>query len=301
MFVALFSIFFVVALGFVAKKMKILEQKHSVVFINFVLCFAMPMLIFDKIYHVNIDVRLLNVIVTGFLGTFVGALISLVLGIVFKFSRATIVSVVLLSFFGNTLFVGMPVIDGFFGHEALNEVIFYDQLATSIPISILGPFILSFGVAQKVSLIQNTIKILKFPPFVALLFGLIAKNFYIPEDFFTPLRMLSSSVTPVALFAIGVGLSFGGIKNSYKGVSVVLFCKMIFPALFFFLVSKIYGIDIDKSWVIGILLSCMPPMVLASAMIMKAELDSSLAVSAVAVGVAVSFITLPVLFTLFNS
>ena len=51
---------------------------------------------------------------------------------------------------------------------------------------------------------------------------------------------------------------------------------------------------------IGILQCAMPPMVLASAMIMKAELDSQLAVAAVAVGVAFSFVSLPLLSYVFS-
>ncbi|WP_169763963.1 AEC family transporter [Campylobacter mucosalis] len=299
-FIPLFSIFVIVAVGFIAKKINVVEQKHSILFINYVLCFAMPALIFDKIYHVNVDIRLLNVIGTGFLSTIIGALICIALCKILNFKKATTVSAVLLSLFGNTLFVGMPVVQGFFGENAVNEAIFYDQLATSIPISILGPLILSFGAPQKVSLFENTMKILKFPPFIALVAGFLAKNFQIPDFIFAPLRMFEGSVTPVALFAIGIGLSFGSIKSSYKGASIVLVCKMVVPPLIFFALAKFMQIQIDEVWLIGIFQCAMPPMVLASAMIMKAELDSSLAISAVAMGVAFSFVTLPILFLVFS-
>lgn len=299
-FTPLFSIFAIVALGFFARKVKILEQKHSIIFIDFVLCFAIPALIFDKVYHVNIDTALLNTIITGFLSTAVGALLAIALGFAFKFSKVTLVSMVMMSLFGNTLFVGMPVIQGFLGDSALNEIIFYDQLATSIPISILGPLILSFGAPARVSLFENTMKILKFPPFAALVIALFMKNFTLPELIFAPLHMLEGAVTPVALFAIGVGLSFGGIASSYKPAIIVLVCKMIIPAFIFAGVMKIYGIKMDETWLIGLLQASMPPMVLASAMVMKAGLDSSLAVSAVALGVAFSFVSFPVLFYIFG-
>lgn len=298
MFIALFSIFFITALGYTAKKSGLMEQKHASVFINFVLCFAIPALIFDKIYHVNIDTALLNIIMLGFAGTLTGALVALVLCVALKFSKTTTASAVLLSLFGNTLFVGVPVTQGFFGDGVLNEVIFYDQLTTSVPISILGPLILSFGAKERVSLLQNSLQILKFPPFIALLAGLIAKNFSLPEAIFTPLLMLEGAVTPVALFAIGLGLNFGTIKSAYKSTLVVLFCKMIVPALVFFAVAHVANITIDTHWAVGLFEACMPPMVLASAMIMRAELDNSLAISAVAMGVVASFGLFPLLFFL---
>ncbi|EAU00170.1 MULTISPECIES: AEC family transporter [Campylobacter] len=299
-FVPLFSIFVVIATGFFAKKIGLLEQKHSIVFVDFVLCFAIPALIFDKIYHVNVDTSLINTILAGFSSSVISAVIAFGLGVLLKFSKATTVSMIMLSLFGNTLFVGMPVAQGFFGDEMLNEVIFYDQLATSIPLSILGPLILSFGAPEKVSLFQNAMKILKFPPFIALIIAFAVKGIYVPEFIFAPFRMLEGSVTPVALFAIGVGLSFGSITSSYKSASIVLICKMVLPALIFFIIMKILGVSMNKTWLVGLFQCCMPPMVLASAMVIKAGLDSSLAISSVALGVAFSFVTLPALFYIFG-
>lgn len=298
-FVPLFSIFVLIATGFFAKKIGLLEQKHSILFVDFVLCFAIPALIFDKVYHVNIDASLINTIATGFGSTLVGAFVALALGWALKFSKATVVSMVMLSLFGNTLFVGMPVVQGFFGDEVLNEVIFYDQLATSIPLSILGPLILSFGAPEKVSLFQNALKVLKFPPFIALICAFCFKEIPLPDFIFAPLRMFEGSVTPVALFAIGVGLNFSSIASSYKSVSIVLFCKMIVPVAVFFAVTKILGVQINHTWLVGLFQCAMPPMVLASAMVMKAGLDSSLAISAVAMGVGFSFIAFPIYSLLF--
>ncbi len=44
----------------------------------------------------------------------------------------------LLSCFGNTIFVGMPIVAGVFNDPQFSaEVIFYDALATTLPISLL--------------------------------------------------------------------------------------------------------------------------------------------------------------------
>ena len=75
---------------------------------------------------------------------------------------------------------------------------------------------------------------------------------------------------------------------------------MLIAPLIFIFFMLIFRIDFTQTWMIGILQCAMPPMVLASAMIMKAELDSQLAVSAVAVGVGFSFINLPLLSFIFS-
>lgn len=293
----MFSIFVLMMSGYIAKRTRLIHQKRSITFVDYVLTFALPALIFDKIYHINIDLKLINIILLGFLSTLIGATIVLLFGKIFKFTKVTITCMVLLSLFGNTIFVGLPVVKGFLGDSYANEVIFYDQFTTSIPISIFGPLILSFAVPQKVTLFQNAIKIMKFPPFIALLLGLICKNYQINEVLFDPLRMFSTSVVPVALFAIGVGLSFNSILSSWKSSLIVILGKMILPPIFFILVAKYFGIDISqKEWLTGAFMCAMPPMVLAGAMIMKANLDSNLAISSIALGVLVSFVSMPLIY-----
>lgn len=44
----------------------------------------------------------------------------------------------------------------------------------------------------------------------------------------------------------------------------------------------------------------MPPMVLASIMVIKAKLDSNLAVASVGLGVVLSFVTVPLIYWIFR-
>lgn len=67
-----------------------------------------------------------------------------------------------LSAFGNTLFVGMPVVSNVFGEEFVGEVIMYDSLAGAIPISILVPLILAMNNGEKVTIVKNIKTIIYF-------------------------------------------------------------------------------------------------------------------------------------------
>ncbi|ANE35810.1 putative membrane protein, predicted permease [Campylobacter iguaniorum] len=299
-FAPMFSIFILLTSGYLAKKTKVLAQNQSIIFVDFVLCFALPAMIFDRIYHVEIDINLINVILTGICSSLIAMGIAVGVGILLKFKKPTLVSLALLSMFGNTLFVGIPVVQGFFGDEAINEVIFYDQLATGIPISILGPLILSLAAPAKVSLVQNTIKVLKFPPFVALILRLICRNFELPDIIFPPLKMFASSVVPVALFAVGIGLGFNSVKSAWKSTSVVLVAKMVLAPAIFIGIAFVFGVSLDDKWLIGLVECAMPPMVLASAMILKANLDTNLAISSVALGIVATFITIPSILLILN-
>ena len=149
----LFSMFILLFSGYLAKRVRIISPNSAIVFLDFVLWFALPALIFDKVYHLNIDTTLISVIITGFFSSFFAAFVAVSVGIMLKFTRPTLASIALLSLYGQS---------------AINDVIFYDQIVTALPISILGPLILSFGAHTKVSIIHNSIKLIKFPPFTAL-------------------------------------------------------------------------------------------------------------------------------------
>lgn len=146
-------------------------------------------------------------------------------------------------------------------------------MITCVPIAFLGPFILSYAAPSNVSLIANAFKIMKFPPFLALVVGLLAKSVEIPDFLFAPLRLFSSAVVPVALFAVGLG--FNTVRSSYKSTALVVFLRMVVAPCFFVAFASVFGLEFSPSYMVGLIETAMPPTVLASAMILKAKLDSN--------------------------
>lgn len=297
---SLFNIFVLLASGYLAKRTKVIPQNQLIIFVDFALTFALPALIFDKVYHVELNYHLFSVIACALGANFIAMLFVFVLGKVLSFSKATTASMALLAMFGNSLFVGLPVLSGYLGEDIANEVILYDQLVTCVPVAIFGPLILSWATPSHVSLVKNAFKILKFPPFVAFILALIARNFSLPEFIFEPLKVFSGAVVPVVLFAVGLGLGFGAVRSCARNTAILLFLRMIVAPSLFALFAFIWGIEVSPSYMVGIIEVAMPPMVLVSAMILKAGLDTNLAISAVAVGVCFTFINVPVIFWLFS-
>ena len=295
----LFSVFVLLASGYLAKRTKVIPQNQLIIFIDLVLVFAMPALIFDKVYHVNIDFHLFSVIACGLGANFVAMLLAFGLGRLLGFSKATTASMALLAMFGNTLFMGLPVLQGILGDDIANEVILYDQMITCVPIAFLGPFILSYAAPSNVSLIANVFKIMKFPPFLALVAGLLAKSVEIPDFLFAPLRLFSGAVVPVALFAVGLGLGFNTVRSSYKSTALVVFLRMVVAPCFFVAFAWVFGLEFSPSYMAGLIETAMPPTVVASAMILKAKLDSNLAISAIAIGMCFTFVVIPVIIAIF--
>lgn len=297
----LLSMFFILASGYLAKRTKVIAQNHLGIFIDFVVIFAMPAMIFDKIYHVKIDLELFGVIACGFGANLAAMFLAFGVGIVFGFSRATTASIALLSLLGNTLFVGFPILTGYFGDEIADKIIICDQMLTCLPAAILSPIVLSYAVPNQTTLRQNVLKVMKFPPFLALICGFLAKCVDLPDFIFAPLRLFAGAMVPVSLFAMGLGLGFASIKSCVKTTAIVLFLRMVVAPAIFAGIMLLFGANISPSFMIGAVLTAMPPMVLASAMILKAQLDSNLAISSVAVGMCFTFVNVPVIFWLYEA
>lgn len=295
-FTPLFTIFTLLFGGYFAKRIGILKQKQARMFLDFAIIFALPCLIFDRVYHLTFDFSLFLFIAIGCFSCIISGCIAVLLGMLLKFSKATITSIFLLSSFGNTLFIGLPIISGVISdNQYIGEVILYDSFATTIPISLIAPFVISIAKNEKIHFLPIIKKILLFPPFIALILGFLLKVVKIPEFVFSPITMFGNSATVVALFAIGLTLGFSAIKSSYKPTIVVILSKNILSPMIFLLIAFLFGIKQSQSLAVAILESAMPTMTLASAIVMKAKLDTNLAVSALAFGILFSSVTMPIL------
>lgn len=291
----LWTIFALLMGGYFAKLVGVLKQKQSRTLLDFAITFAIPCLIFDGIYHLKLDFTFTLLILTGLLCSLSAGVIAVFIGYFASFSRSTLLSMFLLSSFGNTLFIGIPVIIGIYDTSFVGKVVFYDAFATALPFSLLAPFVLSFGGNQPISFSQNLKRIVVFPPFIALTLGFLCKTIELPDFIFGPIRTLGNATTAVALFAIGLGLGFGAIKSSYKSATIVILCKTLVTPLLFIGILKLFNADLNPNSILAIIESSMPTMALAGAMVIKAKLDSNLAVSSIAFGIVFSFVSIPLL------
>ncbi|KGI56727.1 AEC family transporter [Campylobacter sp. MIT 97-5078] len=296
----LFTILALLMGGYVAKRLRVLKAKQSRAFLDFTITFALPCLIFDKTYHLNFDLSLIFYIGLGLFSCILAGLLCVLLGFWFKFSKATLVSMFLLASFGNTLFIGIPIISAFYKEEQfIGEIILYDALATALPMALFAPFIIALASDEKVSFIQNLKKVFLFPPFIALALGFCLKIIPLPSFIFEPIRFFGNAATPVALFAIGLWLGFNSIKSSIKSTLLVLSAKMLFAPLIFICLALVFNLEFKPSLIVAIFESAMPTMTLAGILVIKAKLDSNLAISVLAFGVILAFFSMPFLLFIF--
>ena len=216
------------------------------------------------------------------------------LGKKMNWSKTLIGALIMCAGFGNTSFVGIPVIQSLYGESGLTTVMLVDQPGSFVALSTLGITIASFYSGDKIGIIQIIKKIIKFPPFIAFVIAVILNiiNVTIPIAIDEVFSILGATTVPLALVSVGSQLRWQKLDHDSKPLFWGLLFKLIlFPACIFnlyFVILKQRGEMIE----IAFLESAMGPMVTAAIIASAHRLEPKFCNLILGVGIPLSFLTL---------
>ena len=259
---------------------------------GFIIHISLPALAVLHIHALSIDSSLLLTAGMAWLLFGCSWLIFGGAGKLLKLDRATTGALILVAGLGNTSFVGLPMIEAYFGKEFLGIGIIADQLGSFMVLSTLGILAATHYSSGDVSPRQMTRKILLFPPFQALILALLLRPVSFPEWSVQILQKLGSTLTPLALVSVGFQLHFGGIRQELRPLAAGLAYKLILgPALIFLLYSSIIGAT-GSVIQVTIFEAAMAPMITAGIIAIDHNLRPQLVGMLVGIGIPLSFVTL---------
>ncbi len=261
-------------------------EKNIDALIDFVVYISLPAIVFSHIYKIDINFSQLKIIVFGWIVVIFSIVFSYFIGKLLHLPKKSLISFIMVSTFGNTAFIGYPYIQNLLGDEALAYGILFDNLASFLPVITIGTFIVSDKNGFNIK------KILYSPAFMALILAILLKSYEINESILNICDKIGATITPLALFAVGAKIDIFKLKDLKYPIIFSLLIKMVIvPIVAIFIYKEFFTLDLSsKAMLLEI---AMPPMVLASIMVMQANKDSDLAVGSVGAGVILSFITTP--------
>lgn len=203
------------------------------------------------------------------------------------------------SMFGNTIFLGFPLINALYGAEGLLYASMFQLVATIIMWTV-GVVVLTYG--NGLPWKKSILKVIN-PNTIATLIGLtfFLLSIKLPDIIVIPLSELGSANTWLSMLYIGAMLAFsnvGGLLRK-RSLYIISFNRLIlFPAILislFALAGALLGMTPDKLVSSVIILEASMPC-MASVVIMAKELgaDDHLAVGNVFVSTIFSIASLPV-------
>ena len=218
-------------------------------------------------------------------------------GRMLKLPRATIGALVLTGGLANTSFVGLPMIETWYGREYMGVGIVIDQLGSYLVLSTLGILVAGLcrggPAGERPSLLGVARKIASFTPFVALVAALLLRPLAYPEWLSFTLGRLADTLVPLALVSVGFQLRLSQIKGRVPLLLLGLGFKLVIGPLLMLLI--LVGLLDQTGPVIRVTVfeAAMGPMIGAAIVAMDHDLDPSLVTLMVGLGIPLSFATLP--------
>ncbi|TGK11529.1 permease [Leptospira fletcheri] len=219
---------------------------------------------------------------------------------------------------GNTSFLGIPLIEVFYGRDSVPTAVVIDQLGTFLTLSIPGTYL-----GTKAALAANSGKsftdllkrILSFPPFWGMIIALLSRPFSFPPEFEQAISKIGDTLTPLALFSVGYQLigmrklnsdvpdaeNFSGAVRAplawglvYKLILGPLLVWLVFGG-YYFMMGSDFGQNVGsvrlRDFKVLILEAGMAPMITGSLLAAEWGLNPRLSVSLVGIGIPLSFVT----------
>jgi predicted permease len=212
-----------------------------------------------------------------------------------RFSRATTGGLMLTGGLANTSFIGLPMIETFYGPQFLGLGVLIDQLGSYFVLSTLGILVASlYSSGRGVSAQAVIRKIVLFAPFQAFVLALLLMPLDYPTWLDELLKRLGATLVPIALVSVGYQLQLSQVQGRAVALTVGLLFKLVIaPALILFLFVRWLRGD-GQVLNVTVFEAAMAPMIGASIVAIDHELDPPLVTMMVGLGIPLSFVTLPV-------
>ena len=263
---------------------------------------AFPALVLEQVPRLPFDSGVLFAAAAPWVVIMGAALLIPIAGRRLGWSRASTGALVLVCGLGNTAFIGLPMIQALVGPAALGPALIADQLGSFLALSTAGVILAASYAGDRIAPREVLRKLLRFPPFLALM-GALAVRFTFggwPEPVTVVLHRLGDTLTPLALFSVGLVFQFGALRGRATIVAVGLAWKLVLAPLVALGCAFALGLS-GMAVTVGVLQAAQGPMITAGILAQEHRLDPELVSLVVGLGILLSFVTAPLWFLLIRS
>jgi malate permease and related proteins len=282
-------------LGILLRRLRRLPDNAAASLNGFVVNIALPALTLTYVHGLKLDTNLILPALMAWVMFGLGCGFFWLAARALGLSRATTGGLMLTGGLANTSFIGLPMIDTFYGSQYLGLGILIDQLGSYFVLSTLGILVASlYSSGHSVKAKAVIRKIALFPPFQAFVLALLLMQVEYPVWLDDLLKRLGLTLVPIALVSVGYQLQLSQVHGKAYPLAVGLAFKLaIAPALILLLFAGVLGAN-GPVLNVTVFEAAMGPMIGASIVAIDHELDPPLLTLMVGVGIPLSFLTLPV-------
>lgn len=281
-------------IGALLRKLPQFPQETGLVLNQFVLFVALPALVLQKIPLLEFSSQLWLPAITPWVLLVIVAALILLAGKIWHWEKTTVGALLVVLPLGNTSFLGFPMVEAFFGEQALPFAMIYDQAGSFVALATYSTVLAAWynPNAATPTARQIVTRILTFPSFIALALALILKSWPYPAFFSLILDSLAATLVPVIMIAVGFQFRLQLDNKEAKPLIFALGVKLFLMPLLALGFLSLFKPDPLLLQVV-VFEAAMPPMVSAGAIAIGAGLALRLVPALVGLGLLLSFISLP--------
>jgi predicted permease len=286
-------LFVCLAVGMGLRRFKRVPTDAHVPINSFLIHVSLPALTVVQLHGLHLQPSLACAVAMPWVLFLIGALFIWLVAKALKLSPQTTGGLMLLAGLANTSFVGLPMIEAFYGPSDMAVGILIDQLGTYLVLSTLGITVAALYSSGKLSTADVIKRIGTFPPFIALLIALVLSPVDLPVWLTDVLRRLADTLAPLALVSVGLQLRLDDIRDTRVPLALGLAFKLLLGPL------VLAGLYVGLLHVTGnvarvtLFESAMGPQIGASIVAIQHGLNPPLITLLVGIGITLSFLTLP--------
>lgn len=294
---SLAMIFIMIIPGVFFRKRNLLTIKQNDAVNSIVINLTWPCLVIDAM-QIDFSIQTLKdtgYILTACLVIFVLLfIISIPLIKLLKFSNTKKYLVMFMLLFGNTGFIGIPVIKALYGYDALFFAAIVEFI-NDILLFTVGILLIQMSAGENLKI---NLKDLISPGLIGVIIGLalFLMNIKLPSVLAGSIEMIGNATTPLTMFSIGFQL--GGLKskeifNDWQ-VYAVLFIKLLIVPCIAFAVMKLWAGDFTLLEKVLILSFAMPVASVSAIFGQRNKENGPFATKSVLLSTVFSLATIPI-------
>ena len=289
--------FVMIAIAHGLRRTGFFKDDHGAVFTNLVFKVTVPALIVHALATHPLDRTVLDLTLLSAAVGLAGMVVGWLVGTLLRFDRATIGVLMLAGGFGNTVFLGFPLITGLYGDNAITttDAVMISEVSLLLLFT-LGVFTsIQFGSGDQPmrDKLRRMLAFFRSPVFIAICIGALWNWLEPPQDSFFVKALLElthvvgQSTTFLAAIAIGLLLRFDGMRKDALALGVALVLNLVAHPLLALYAVDGFGFQ-DPNRTVFVLEAAMPVAPLVAIFAGYYDLNTRLASIAIVASLVIS-------------
>ncbi len=304
------SLFLVLFTGYLLKRRGILRDTDISVINRLILDVTLPAFVFHALYRQRVTADMVH---AAWLFAMLQVLVMVLLWVpayLLRFPRPVTGTFLLTAVFGNTGFLGYPVVQAIFGRTegAMAAAVVYDQFSMALPVFTVGIAVaMHYGnrnnhLASRYALDwREMLSFFTTPTFVVLIGTLLINALQVPVPSFISqaAQLVAGATVPLVLLSLGLMLEPAHLRANhyYLPMVLILVTKMaVFPWLMW-LATGWAGVQ-GVARLVAVIESAMPSAMINAVITARYGCDHTLATLVIVIGTLLTLVVLPVTATL---